>query len=215
MSDISTPKELMSISYDTLVEKKAASKHMSTIAKDTAKMQKTEPQLLNRVKDYVYYRGRGWLDNPLELDPQEKFKDRVSPTFKKLVQIIDDVYAVGQEDMLNDYLDYIRNERGIDIQVTGKAQVVKDKDDTWSAVQAMCGYQGTICALADEINFIHTEISEELNFTAKKDFKEALGFYAKVQESKPSVDDINQDKQLQLEMCGTAFNQIFDDSIPG
>jgi len=206
-----TPKELLSEAYGLLTEKKTASKHMNMVAADMAKMQKIEKPVMIRCKDYSYYHKRGWMGNPLELDPNEKFKDRVSPTFKKLLQIIDDLYATGNPDLLEPYFEAMAA-HGIEIKVKNKDVRVNDIDETWAAIDNMKGFQATICELADEINFGCTQVAEDINFSPKAEFKGALNLYAKVTEEK-DVDDIYQTKITNLNMTETAYNDIYDDNL--
>jgi len=207
-----TPSELMEEAYEILKDKKAASKQMNLVASDTSKIQKIEKPVLIRCKDYLHYRGAGWIGNdPLTKEEGEKFPDRVTPTMRKFLQIIDDLYAVGKSDLLNVYFDALRN-KGIEITVTGKDTRVHDVDETWQAVENMSDFQTTICKLADEINFGCTTISEEINFTPKKEFKPALGLYEKKRDEK-DVDDIYQTKITDLNMTENAFNLIYDDNM--
>jgi len=207
-----TPLELLEEAYETLKEKKLASKHMNLIASDTAKMQKVEKPLLVRCKDYLHYRGMGWDGtNPLSKTPGEKFPDRVTPTMCKLLQIVDDLAAVGKLDMLDVYFDALKA-KGVEVTVTNKPVRVSDVDDTWQAVENMSGFQTKICELADEINFGCTAVAEDINFTPKAEFKPVLNLYAKKQESK-DVDDMYQDKVTYLNMTETAWNDTYDENL--
>lgn len=210
-----TPLELLEVSYDTLKEKKTHQKHQNMMAADMAKMQKIEKPIMKRCSDYLHYRGMGWLDNnPIgEKDPEEKFPDRVSPTFRKLKQIIEDCYAVGNPSLLQVYIDAMQN-IGIEIKVdpTRFPTRVSDAAETWTCVEGMSNIQKSICELADELNFTHTQLSEDINFTPKKNYKEALGLFEKKQDQK-DCDDLYQDKVTDLEMFETALNNIYDENL--
>ena len=208
-----TPAELLEESYTLLKEKKVNSKHLSTIASDMAKMQKIEKPVMIRCKDYVYYRGRGYLPTDIlgDKDPQEKFPDRVVPTFKKLLQIIDDLYAIGKPELLDIYLDAMK-QRGIEIIVHDKNTRVIDPDETWQAIENMQSYQATICDLADQINFGCTQVAEDINFTPKEEFKKVLSFYEKKTDER-DCDDLYQEKVTDLEMTETAYTKIYDESL--
>jgi len=207
-----TPSELLEEAYETLKEKKMASKHMNMIASDTAKMQKIEKPILVRVKDYYHYRGAGWEGkDPLSRVQDEKFPDRVTPTMRKLLQIVDDLAAVGQLDMLDVYFDALKA-KGIEITVSNKDVRVSDVDETWQAVENMSGFQSKICQLADEINFGCTQVAEDINFTPKQEFKGVLNLYAKKEEAK-DVDDMYQDKVTGLQMTETAWNNVYDENL--
>jgi hypothetical protein len=208
-----TASELLDEAYDLLKEKKTNSKHMNIIAADMSKQQKIEKPIMLRVKDYAYYRGRGY--NPSNIlgdkDPEEKFPDRVTPTFKKLLQIIDDLYAVGKQDMLDIYLDAMKN-KGVEIKITNKDVRVSDIDETWQAIENMKGFQKNICELADEINFGCTQIAEDISFTPKEEFKGALGLYEKKRDER-DCDDLYQEKVTDLELTQTAWNNIYDENL--
>jgi len=207
-----TPIELLETTYEILKEKKVATKHMNLVASDTAKMQKIEKPVLIRCKDYLHYRGAGWEGNdPLTRHPDEKFPDRVTPTMRKFLQIIDDLYAVGKQDMLDVYFDALKN-HGVEIKVLNRQPRVNDVDETWAAVENMSSFQTTICELADEINFGATQIAEDINFTPKKEFKGALSLYEKKVDEK-DCDDMYQDKVTDLSMTEQAWNNIYDENL--
>lgn len=212
---ISKPSELLDESYDVLKEKKTFQKHQNMVASEMAKMQKIEKPIMKRCSDYLHYRGAGWIDNnPVgEKDPEEKFPDRVSPTFRKLKQIIEDCYAVGNPGILDIYLDAMKN-IGIEIKIDIDKfpQRVSDSAETWAAVENMSNIQSSICEKADILNFEHNQISEDINFTPKKDYKTALGFYEKKKDQK-DLDDAYQSKVTELEMIETAITQIYDESV--
>lgn len=203
------PKQLLQEAAVINQEKKSNSKAMNQIATDVAKVNGIDKSILIHNKDYLHYRGRGWVDgDPLEKEPETDFPDRVSPTFKKLIEIIDDMAAIGKLDQLQVYLDAAKL-RGVDIIISDKETQVDDVDDVWHAVNVMSNYQTTICELADEIKLGCAEVSEEIGFTPKEEFKPTLDFYEKVSEEK-DVDDKYQDKVTDLNMVETAWNSIYD-----
>jgi len=212
MSGMITPLELLEDSAEILAEKKLHSKHMGMVAKDTAKAQGIEKPIMIRCKDYAYYRGSGWMDDdPLTKDPDEKFPDRVTPTFKKLLQIIDDLAAIGKLDMLDIYLDAMK-QKGVEIKITGKQVRVADVDETWAGIENMKGFQSDICRLADELNFEKSETAEEINFTPKKEFKATLDLFVKKQANK-DVDDRFQSKITDLQMTETAWDNVYNENL--
>jgi hypothetical protein len=202
----------MEESNDIFERKRDASKQMNLVAKETAKAQGIEKSILKRCSDYLHYRGMGFLNNdPLEKDPEEKFPDRVSPTFRKLKEIIEDLTAVGHLDFLDLYLDAMRK-HGIDIKIDMGEVRVKDIDETWQAIENMSGFQGTICELADQLNDEKAPIAEEINFTPKNEFKKVLNFYNKKTSGK-DVDDSYQNTIEHLELTESSFNKVYDDSL--
>jgi hypothetical protein len=206
------PSELLEESAEILHDKSAASKNMNMIASETAKMQQIEKSIIVRAKDYKYYAGAGWIDNdPLQKNPEEKFPDRVAPTFRKLLQIIDDLRAIGKTDWLDPYVQALSN-HGIDLTFSAADCMVNDPDEVEAAIENMCGFQKTICTLADEINDVKALTSEDINFTPKNEFKKVLGFYDRKAKGK-DVDDAYSDWVTHLEMVETAVNQVYDESL--
>jgi hypothetical protein len=204
--------KLMQESHEIFERKREASQHMNMVAKETAKAQHIEKPILIRTKDYLHYRGMGWLSgDPLAKDPEEKFPDRVSPTFRKLLQITEDLAAVGRLEMLDVYLDALRK-HGIDIKIDPSDVRVQDIDETWQAIENMSGFQTTICECNDEIVDIKAVEAEDINFTPKNEFKKVLTFYDKKKRNK-DIDDEYQDWVAHLELVETSVNKVYDESL--
>ena len=207
-----TETELLDDSREILLEKKTASKNMNMILSETAKMQKIEKPILARMKDYLHYKGLGWIGNdPLELNPEEKFKDRVSPTFKKLLQMADDLRATDCLEWLDPYLNAIKI-HGIDIRISPTNVRIQDKDEVVAAVQNASDFQGIICNLADEINEVKAVEAEEMNLTKQNEFKKLLNFYDKKQNNK-DIDDLYQNTITDFELRETGYTKIYDESL--
>jgi hypothetical protein len=211
MSQI-TESKLMEESHELFERKRDASKQMNMVGKETAKAQGIEKPILIRCKDYLHYRGLGWTNNdPLEKDPEEKFPDRVSPPFRKLLQIIDDLAIVGHLDFLDIYLDAMRK-HGIDIKISNKDVRVNDIDETWQAIENMSQFQGVICELADEINDEKAPVAEQINLVPENEFKKLLSFYDKKVKEK-DLDDQYQNIVTHLEMTEAGYNKVYDESL--
>lgn len=190
-------------------EKKIASKAMNELAKDAEKSLNADKATLKKCKDYVYYHGNGWVNgNPLDLDPEEKFKDRLSPTFKKLRDIVLDLQANGMIDLLNEYIGALEG-FGIHITIDDADPIVSDVVETKEVIKSMCGYQKVICENSDIIREEHSQQSEDLNFTPKAKYKEVFGFYSRKMKGK-DIDDSVQDKITACEMYETALNEVND-----
>lgn len=190
-------------------EKKVASKAMNELAKDASTTLNADKATLKKCKDYVYYHKNGWVNgNPLDLDPEEKFKDRISPTFKKLRDIILDLQANGMTDLLNDYIGALEG-YGIHLTIDAADPIVSDVDEIKEVIKSMCGYQKVICENADIIREEHSQESEDLNFTPKSKYKEIFGLYSRKMKGK-DIDDNVQDKVTFCEMYETALNEVND-----
>jgi hypothetical protein len=205
--------ELMKDSHEIFIEKKEASQQKNLVAKETAKIQGIEKPVLARCSDYLHYRGLGWQNNdPLEKDPEERFPDRVSPVFRKLVQLVKDLDDIGHLDFLDVYLDAVKA-KGIEIIIKSNGPRVNDIDETWQAIENMSSFQSIICKCNDEIVDVKAVEAEDINFTPKNEFKKVLTFYDKKQNNKPSVDDQYQDWITHLEMTETAVSKVYDESL--
>lgn len=190
-------------------EKKVAAKAMNELAKDAANSLNADPSTLKKCKDYKYYYGRGWVnENPLELDKDEKFKDRISPTFKKLRDIILDLQANGMTDLLKPYIGALEG-YGIHITIDEADPIVSDVEEIKEVIESMCGYQQVICENSDIIKEEHSPKSEELNFTPASKYKEVFGLYSRKMKGK-DIDDSIQDKVTFCEMYETALNEVND-----
>lgn len=190
-------------------EKKVASKAMNELAKDAAKTLNGDASVIKKCKDYYYYHKNGWIDNdPLNLDPEEKFKDRISPVFKKLRDIVIDLQTNGMVDLLNPYISALEG-YGIKVIIDPADPVVSDVDELKEVVKSMCGYQKVICENADIIREDHSQESEDLNFTPKSKYKEVFGLYSRKMKGK-DVDDNIQDRVTFCEMYETALNEVND-----
>jgi len=212
MSKQITETELLDDSREILVNKKAASKNMNMVLHETAKMQGIEKPILARMKDYLHYRGMGWIgNNPLEKDPEERFPDRVSPCFRKLLQIINDLRATDCLEWLDPYLDAMK-QNGITISITPGTVRINDKTEVEAALQNASDFQTTICQLADEINDIKAVEAEEICLTKQNEFKKLLNFYDKKQNNK-DIDDLYQDTVTDFEMRETGYTKVYDETL--
>lgn len=164
--------EIIQSSLDTLTDKKQVSKDMHHVFKDASEKTKIPPEVLRRVKDYNYYFGRGWqAGNPLDLDKEEKFKDKVSPVFIKLLTIVDDLYKVCHVELLDEYFDAM-NQLGIHIDVSDYRPEYVTYDSTISddAVAAGVNLQSSICQLADQIKDEDSINAEQKGFGPKREY---------------------------------------------
>lgn len=207
-----TESELLDESREILTDKKTAGKNMNMILSETAKMQNIEKPILARMKDYLYYRGNGWEGgNPLEKVPEEKFPDRISPCFRKLLQIAEDLRATDCIDWLDPYIDAMAA-KGIQITIQPTQIRITDKAEVEAALQNACGFQKTICTLADELNDVKAVEAEELNLTKQNEFKKLLNFYDKIERQK-DVDDEYQQKISDLNLIESGYNKTYDGSL--
>lgn len=215
MSDLKeTAYDVVEDSVGTYIDKKRYNKEMSNVLRDAAKETGVDAATLRRVKDYVHYKKMGWIDNnPFELDPKEKFKDRVSPIFIKLLTLLQDVTALGMEDILDEYLSKME---ACGVRITF-ADVVPpamatDTDRAREAVYTASDYQGKICVLADKIRDEDSARAEELGFGPKKEYVKLIDLYAQKKDGK-DVDDKIQQVQTDLLFAQSSYEQVMTDTI--
>lgn len=174
-----------------LEEKAKACARMNELAasvKDQTDLEKWE---IHKYKDMLYYKGRGWTDTPISKpDPDEKFKDRVSPTFRKLVQIVNILRNVGDLDLLQDYLDAVRAE-GIEIKITETAPLTRGmpKEMFDEAMKSMCNEQKIICESADEVRDMGPD-AEQDGFCPEGMFKGLAEDWRKILKGKDKTEQL-------------------------
>ena len=129
-----------------------------------------------KYKDYKYYKGRGWTKSSItKPDPDEKFKDRVSPCFRKLLDIVNTCKHVGDLSILDDYL---RDMEAAGIKITiDNSDVNKiDQASFQRGIDEMCKLQKGVCESADAIRDIGPE-AEKANLCKSARFKKLAEQY--------------------------------------
>jgi hypothetical protein len=193
-------------------EKSALWKEMNTIAKECSRQTGISRNTLMKVKDYLHYRGRGWGDNCLEKSEEsEKFPDRVSPTFRHLVDIITNSYATGKEDLLNVYLDAIK-EKGITISIdvskfTRPSE--ESKQTVAVALNQMDPLQTIICEKNDYMTDVLAEQAEAANLSPKNKYKQIVKL-ASAKQNGRDVDDKVQNEYLKMELFQNGLEAVND-----
>lgn len=183
-------------------EKTSLWKEMNDVAKSCAKDTHIDKNTIMKVKDYLHYRGRGWGEDCLtKAEESEKYPDRVSPTFRHLIEIVTNLYATGKESVLDVYLNAIR-ERGITINIdaskfTSPSDSVKSKVST--ALSIMDPIQCQICEKNDYMNDVLAVAAEEANLSPKDKYKKIVKLAASKQAGR-DVDDKVQDEYVKTEL---------------
>lgn len=144
--------ELLAESEGLVKTKKDSLEQMREIFESLSDETHASMDIFWKYKDIKYYYGRGWgetsISKPL---PDEKFKDRTSPCFRKLAEIVRVCCAVGNLEILDQYLKDMRD-IGIDIQIDpGKVNAHAKKDIIEAGIESACELQATICQAADEL----------------------------------------------------------------
>lgn len=206
--------DIIDSSLDALAEKNSYSHDMSQAFRNAEKSTGVPAQTLRRVKDYKYYKGNGWGSNPLELDKEEKFKDRVSPIFRRLVQLINDIKQTDQAELLDDYLNYLSS-IGIKIDFSGFIPDVRTSDKSASdeAIDIGCSLQSSICKLADKIRDEDSEEALNQNFGPAKEYPKLISLYYRKTRKGKDIEDKTQEKLMNLNLASESYEMIQMDSF--
>lgn len=193
-------------------EKSSLWKEMNAIAKECSRQTGIARKILMKVKDYLHYRGRGWGEDCLEKSEEsEKFPDRVSPTFRHLVDIITNSYATGKEDLLNVYLDAIK-EKGITISIDVEKFTRPSEDVKQTvavALNQMDPLQSVICEKNDYMTDVLAEQAEAANLSPKNKYKQIVKLAAAKQNGR-DVDDKVQNEFLKMELFQNGLEVVND-----
>ena len=191
-------------------EKAELWKSMNEIAKFCSAETHIPKSVLIKVKDYLHYRGRGWGDDCLSKSEEtEKYPDRVSPTFRNLVDIITNAYSTGKEDLLNVYLDALKD-RGITINIDlSKFNLPSNevKEKVAIAINQMDPLQCDICEKNDYMNDVLAVDAENTNLSPKDKFKKIVKLAASKQAGR-DVDDKVQSEYEKTELFTNGLDAV-------
>lgn len=198
--------ELLDDSLETLADKKRFAKTMNSIIKDCAKKNEIDPKIIKAVKNYRHYRGVNWANNnPLEKDNDKKEKDKVAPIFIKLLEVVENLRAIGDKEFLEPYLNAIA-EHGIKIDIDFE-DTDKDVDEIMEVIESASKLQTNVDTLAEELKGEKSTTAEELNFTPKSSFCNVLGMLEKINEGK-EIDDALQSRFTEITMLNNAYTYL-------
>lgn len=198
--------ELLDDSLETLADKKRFAKTMNSIIKDCAKKNEIDPKVIKAVKNYRHYRGVNWANNnPLEKDNDKKEKDKVAPIFIKLLEVVENLRAIGDKEFLEPYLNAIA-EHGIKIDIDFE-DTDKDVNEIMEVIESASKLQTNVDTLAEELKGEKSTTAEELNFTPKSSFCNVLGMLEKINEGK-EIDDALQNRFTEITMLNNAYTYL-------
>jgi hypothetical protein len=191
-------------------EKASLWKSMNEIAKTCSNETGIDKRVITQVKDYLHYRGRGWGEDCLEKSEEsEKYPDRVSPTFRRLAEIISNMYATGKESNLQVYLDAVKD-RGITISIdTSKFTLPSNdvKEKVAAAIDLMDPIQCSICEKNDYMNDVLAVDAENTNLSPKDKYKKIVKLAASKQAGR-DVDDKVQDEFVKVELFTNGLDAV-------
>ena len=184
---------------------------MKTIVNDTLQVvPDLERAQLVKMKDYIHYRGRGWGDDPLEKsEDKEKFPDRVSPTFRRLAEIIETMYVCGKKELLDAYIGALKK-RGINIEIDdAKYREPNEAEQIVinTALESMDPLQTKICECNDYMNDVLAPAAENQNVTPKSKFKKIVLYTYRNNNGKDIKDKV-QDDILENIMYGDSLERL-------
>lgn len=198
--------ELLDNSLETLADKKKFAKTMNTIIKDCAKKNNVDPKVIKAVKNYRHYKGANWANNnPLKKDKDKKEKDKVAPIFIKLLEVVENLRAIGDKEFLEPYLNAI-TEKGIRIDIDFE-DTDKDVGEIMEVIESASKLQTNVDTLAEELKEEKSTTAEELNFTPKSSFCNVLGMLEKINEGK-EIDDTLQNRFTEITMLNNAYTYL-------
>lgn len=198
--------EVLEIANDINIVKKAASKNLNAVKSDCSKATGIDKKILGAAKSLYCTKGNGWTTNPLELDPDEQKKDKISVACIKFAEVITTMVEINPQD-LKPYLDALKS-IGIEVSIPDLIEDNPDgNEDALDAMQSMKQYQNIIDEKADELKEIAARYTD---LVPEKEFAPLLRLYGKKLAGK-ETDDEYQDKMLYLELTGTAFSKVYDE----
>lgn len=205
---ISQVEEILDEAYDNVSDKKQFTKTMKDTLKECGQTNGIDKKVLSHVKDYYHYKGANWLDgNPLQKNPDAEYKDKISPTFIKLLNIFQDLEAVGDTDFLKPYIEALAP-FGIKIEFDAKTPDTKDSvEDIKNVILTASKYQTNIDELTKRIKEENATKSEEIGFVPKGSFNSVLSTFEKIKEAKDVEDKVQQTIANSL-MTADAFNYL-------
>lgn len=152
-------------------EKNRAAANMSETAKCVKEITRYPLDDINLYKDIIHYKGLGWTETSIsQPDPLVKFKDRVSPTFRKLAEIVRVCKEFGDMDILKEYIDDMKA-IGIEIIVHDIPFMKDVQENVKGYMEQMDALQGTICHNANMLRDMGIRAEEE-GICPKSEFKD-------------------------------------------
>ena len=186
--------ELVQTGVEITTQKRDLSKEMNDLAKERAHQIGLKKKQLINIKDYKHYYGAGWGTDALDKDTEEKcsYPDRISPTFRKLVEIVSTLRDADMVDFLAPYLEACAA-RGIKVTIEPERTEAQDKVNKGlleRTIGEMDAIQSEICQLNDRITDELAPQAEATKYVHKSKFKNVVEHAYKI-----TVRDSDTDKE--------------------
>jgi len=189
-------------------------KDQSAKAEDIATEHHLSKSAIWKYKDYTYYKGMGWTETSVSKpDPDEKFKDRVSPTFRKLLDIVNTCKACGDLDILKEYLTDMEA-AGVKIIIDDSNVNNIDQESFQKGIKVMCDIQHDICETADVIADIGPQ-AEKTGLCKANRFKGLAEDYYKLNSPRSEEKKIRITERLHSEVARNLLNNRGIDIVTG
>lgn len=212
-----TAYDLLEDSEGTLTDLQRNAKEINTIVRDTVRglsLDKAYGSKIKQVKNLKHKAGAGWVDgDPLALNPEADVKDTLSAKFKGLRDLILLVCDLGQQDLLEPYLQALEKD-GINLDITGVAQNISDEaaNEIDAAIANIESYQKNIDVLNDRIRKEDAEKADEIAFAPKSEYPTLVKLYNKKKNNK-DIDDTFQSKIESLLYVQKAWERVYNDKL--
>ena len=172
--------------------KAQASKEMSSVSKMVKNITHYDSEDITAYKDMIHYKGLGWVDdNPIGApNPSVRFKDRVSPCFRRLSEIVRILKEFGDLGLITEYLDALKKQ-GIEVVIHNIPDNHEVKDSVNDLMARMDSLQGVICQNANKLRDMG-DVAEAEGLCPKSKFKDlAEVYYKKVYKNKDVAEPLH------------------------
>lgn len=200
--------DLLDDAAETSDSKKQFAKTMKATLKECAEKNNIDKKSLTHIKDYYYYQGKNWLNgDPLLKDKEAKQKDKISPTFIKLLEIFEDLEQIGDIGFLKPYTDALLT-HGIKIEFDAAQPTTNDSLEVIKGtLQTACKYQTNIDTLNEQLKEESAKQAEDIGFVPKGTFMKVLSTYEKIKAEKNVEDDVQKNIEKSL-MVSEAYQYL-------
>lgn len=202
--------------------KTMASKEMSAVSRVVKSITHYDSEDITAYKDMIHYKGLGWVDNnPIGApNPAVRFKDRVSPCFRRLSEIIRILKEFGDLELINEYREAL-SKQGIEIVIHDVPDNSLVQNSVKDLMKRMDNLQGVICQNANNLRDMGEDAEKE-NLCPKTKFKELAESYYKAKHAKDVREGLHKTmaenllhnngiSEVLVENTNTAGSGLFED----
>lgn len=208
-------KKLILDGVDANIDKTEKSKEMNKLMGSVAKSVGITKKDVRTLKDIIHYKGMGWGKDCLEIEPKKKgepkrYTDRVTPIFRRLVELIETCRDADELHLLNEYLQATKS-RGIIININEEDPKCTDRDELDRTLKVLDEMQGFVCKKNDYITQDLAEQAENMAFAPKGKYKSVVELATKIKEGK-DVDEKIESLLTKNNMHNGALETIMEES---